>query len=60
MANELVSLKSLVKAENIQLSPDSFGGSLDPMFCDCVCILLTCDPCIAAADACKSTCVALT
>lgn len=49
MPEEIVSLKSILKAENLSISPSSFGGELDPS-CPCVCSIciscLACDKCV--------------
>lgn len=48
MPEEIVSLKAILKAENLSISPSSFGGELDP---SCVCCTvcqscLACDKCV--------------
>jgi len=50
MSKEITSLKSIIKAENINLAPESFGGELDPLVCNCGC--LVCSPGCAVCAVC--------
>jgi hypothetical protein len=46
--DQLSDLKSIIKSEKITVSQEQFGGTLDPMWCDC---------CVIGAPACsKGSC----
>jgi hypothetical protein len=48
MSEELQNLKSIIQSENVQVSPESFGGDLDPM-CTCCTVCVGCVICAVCA-----------